>query len=1110
MYFCYWLVFELMSEGFCVVLLQKYPSRQAFVSTLRYAGLYSIMSSGLTTLGFNWYLLGVKQQTQTTIDSIFVGVPCVLYVLLLLFNRWIAGKRSSVRLYAVFALSWRLTTVVALNSDVYSSLLGAGITVYRSILMPLIMYACLVLETYYWRNLAGATVRKLDAIRVAPVPGARKRTLADHARADDDGISLRGVSTRNRSGTDATQATGRSRHFSRAESFIGLLDTQRNGYMDSQDSNGGGGDRPAGSRGSHDGDEDDEAHGVPMTRSSLYSAGPHDTGRRRGETRDSTFRRSSDADSRAGDLDDDADDDDLRVDGRVDTDDGGHDTGADADRSDTDGAEGVNGRRRRGRSIAAAAADAAQSLHGAGHSHAPKRTLVAVAPSGSIKGVADSQHLARSNTAAALVGSLLHRDAQSKQQNDAHHQSIVIIPGNATLRGTALGNQVPVLLPPTPGPQAAGGLLRWVIGSWGAGKSDAVNGDGRLGSGGNGRSIEQIGVLPGVSTLGSNSPVSTGALSVRSVDSYATSLSQNTGASGGGTDHDGAAARSGPFAHSGKLHLQGSDDTGTGSAPLLPSQARDNVDGGSWFGWLFGSRRKVVPHSWADNDAEAGATGGDDGGDGDGADETMDGNDDDQPEESEDEVDDATLLAVASRSKRNSSKGKGGNNVQKPSKAGGQKGSSRRDSDADGNDQYRPATEYFQAAAAAVANQRGAGGASARNGRGRNNKKVDADVAHVQRFEADNSQFLVDFVHLEIGAFMDRGGTSLVHAGRYKGKPVAIKMFQPERIDEHVIAFFHKENAISAAFQHPSIVRYYGLCVSPPHISLVFELCERGSLWNLVDALIDAKEEDEYDKQHGLGIYANGGGSGNRNALEQAANTQRAIYAQKQPMMGSKSNQQLTGGIGNGDSSSNAGSGYGTNSSSTTAGSSIASSQMKQLAEQQRSRYSLSWRRKLRMARDGASALAYLHSFDPPYLHRDVKSQNFLVTRDYHLKLSDFGESRVSERNRGVPMTGEIGTTHWMAPEMLRGDEYSEAVDIYGFGIVLWEIAAERHPYDELPERQIVYAVSVRGYRPPIPPNCPPSYARLMQACWSSDPNKRPAADEVLAALDAMAEDMGV
>ena len=65
-------------------------------------------------------------------------------------------------------------------------------------------------------------------------------------------------------------------------------------------------------------------------------------------------------------------------------------------------------------------------------------------------------------------------------------------------------------------------------------------------------------------------------------------------------------------------------------------------------------------------------------------------------------------------------------------------------------------------------------------------------MEHVRRFQRSNARFLVDFSELQIGRFLARGATSDVYSGVYKGSPVAIKMFRPERIDEHAVAHYHK------------------------------------------------------------------------------------------------------------------------------------------------------------------------------------------------------------------------------------------------------------------------------------------------------------------------------
>ena len=80
-------------------------------------------------------------------------------------------------------------------------------------------------------------------------------------------------------------------------------------------------------------------------------------------------------------------------------------------------------------------------------------------------------------------------------------------------------------------------------------------------------------------------------------------------------------------------------------------------------------------------------------------------------------------------------------------------------------------------------------------------------------------------------------------------------------------------------------------------------------------------------------------------------------------------------------------------------------------------RRQLSWPLAWRIALDAARGMAYLHSFDPPILHRDLKSQNLLLTAKYRTKLCDFGLSRVKSLTKTM---SRIGTVQWVAPEVLR------------------------------------------------------------------------------------------
>ncbi|KAF1318099.1 Tkl protein kinase, partial [Globisporangium splendens] len=98
-------------------------------------------------------------------------------------------------------------------------------------------------------------------------------------------------------------------------------------------------------------------------------------------------------------------------------------------------------------------------------------------------------------------------------------------------------------------------------------------------------------------------------------------------------------------------------------------------------------------------------------------------------------------------------------------------------------------------------------------------------------------------------------------------------------------------------------------------------------------------------------------------------------------------------------------------------------------------------RNKLQLAQDVAEALVYLHSSS--IVHRDLKAQNVLLSSVWEAKLTDFGVSR----ELGDEMTAEIGTVAWIAPEILKGDDYGVQADIYSFGVLMSELDTCQKPY---------------------------------------------------------------
>lgn len=92
---------------------------------------------------------------------------------------------------------------------------------------------------------------------------------------------------------------------------------------------------------------------------------------------------------------------------------------------------------------------------------------------------------------------------------------------------------------------------------------------------------------------------------------------------------------------------------------------------------------------------------------------------------------------------------------------------------------------------------------------------------------------------------------------------------------------------------------------------------------------------------------------------------------------------------------------------------------------------------RLRMLRSASLGLNYLHSLTPVIIHRDIKPSNLLVDEAWNVKVADFGFARVKEEN--ATMT-RCGTPAWTAPEIIRGEKYSEKADVYSFAIVMWQV----------------------------------------------------------------------
>src|SRR5256714_5446467 len=91
-----------------------------------------------------------------------------------------------------------------------------------------------------------------------------------------------------------------------------------------------------------------------------------------------------------------------------------------------------------------------------------------------------------------------------------------------------------------------------------------------------------------------------------------------------------------------------------------------------------------------------------------------------------------------------------------------------------------------------------------------------------------------------------------------------------------------------------------------------------------------------------------------------------------------------------------------------------------------------------------------------------------------------------------------MGVMPYLAPELLSGrGSYSQATDVYAFGIIMWEISSRERPFHDVVHDKMLALRILKGLRPEITKDTPPFYQDLMQKCWHSDPKQRPTAQEI-------------
>ncbi|XP_044503037.1 integrin-linked protein kinase 1 isoform X2 [Mangifera indica] len=163
----------------------------------------------------------------------------------------------------------------------------------------------------------------------------------------------------------------------------------------------------------------------------------------------------------------------------------------------------------------------------------------------------------------------------------------------------------------------------------------------------------------------------------------------------------------------------------------------------------------------------------------------------------------------------------------------------------------------------------------------------------------------------------------------------------------------------------------------------------------------------------------------------------------------------------------------------------------------------------VKFALDIARGMNYLHEHKPEaIIHRDLEPSNILRDDSGHLKVADFGVSKILKVSNTVkedrPVTCQDTSCRYVAPEVYRNEEYDTKVDVFSFALILQEMIEGCPPFSTRQESEVP-KVYVAHERPPF--RAPPKHyayglRELIEECWSEEPFKRPTFREIITNLD--------
>ena len=150
---------------------------------------------------------------------------------------------------------------------------------------------------------------------------------------------------------------------------------------------------------------------------------------------------------------------------------------------------------------------------------------------------------------------------------------------------------------------------------------------------------------------------------------------------------------------------------------------------------------------------------------------------------------------------------------------------------------------------------------------------------------------------------------------------------------------------------------------------------------------------------------------------------------------------------------------------------------------------------KLSMLQDVSRAICYLHTLNPPLMHRDLSINNILLTTSLVAKVCDFGVMKAVSPLSSDRMTRVLGTLDFMPPEVLNFKDdphYGLPLDVFSFGCVVCHVITQQWPYIDPPTSKLVTLSEVEKRRYYIDHISEGSLKQLVITCLDNDPERRP------------------